>query len=440
MRTILGVTALVVLSPMLAGCNLGPTLLHEQANSFARASQTTVKSYVLLPLDPKIDPSDFQFREYSAYVAVVLESRGLRPAPTVDQADLLVLVGFGAGEPREHYYAYSTPEFGQIGVASSTSTTDATVVRTPYAAEVTATTRTSYQPTYGVTGSTTHVGSYTTCLRWIVIRAWDRHALQSGPKTAELWRTTLRSDGTTCDLRAAAPVMVAAARTSIGTNTGQAIELKIDVNSNQIQWIKSERDRILARPTLQSQTAALPNQEMRERAQAAPTAAVGYRLGAPVDEVRRVCESAGAPLEERGPDLFRCAKTASSLGLDAVLMLRFCAESLCQIDVRFTPSDATLDAWMQRYQEIENALRRRYGTTISERRQLPSECAAKYQDCFAAETAAFSVLWKWTNGNAVELRNGRADAFVHVDYYNAAGLKPPTAASVPAPVSSYDGL
>lgn len=162
---------------------------------------------------------------------------------------------------------------------------------------------------------------------------------------------------------------------------------------------------------------------------AAPTGAVGYRLGATFDEASTTCAAAGFALERVPSGAFRCGGTAAEFQLPAVVLLRFCGDSLCQIDV-CVPGGDTFNEWVGTYQAIAGILTDRYGQPKSRTRRLVPECGERYLECFANGTAAFSLRWAWSDGTTILLQNGRSDGFVHANYYTAEGASPP---AVPPP-------
>ncbi len=97
---------------------------------------------------------------------------------------------------------------------------------------------TTYTPSYGVTGYKTEVGSYTTYLRFLIIDAVDIEEFKSSGKIVQLWKTTAISRGTTGDLRQVFPVLVAASRPYIATNTGKIVEVTLTLNDKAIREIK----------------------------------------------------------------------------------------------------------------------------------------------------------------------------------------------------------
>lgn len=200
------------------------------------AMDTSQVCYYLLPADSTVDPGGLQFAEYSRYIKRALERKGLTPAENLLQAELVVFVAFGIGDPEQHTYSYSVPTWGQTGVASSRTTGSASVFGNfgNYSST------TTYTPQYGITGSRTALGSFTTYDRFIVLDAYSVENSNEPAIGNQLWKTTIKSTGSSGDLRRVFPVMVAAARNYVGENTGQIVEVTLFETDTRVREIKGE--------------------------------------------------------------------------------------------------------------------------------------------------------------------------------------------------------
>ena len=189
--------------------------------------------YVLLPGDQSTSASDLQFKEYASYVNRALIKQGFIPAESFQDASLAIFLTYGIGEPEQQLHTYSVPTYGQTGVSSSNTTgtfnTDGSYSGT-----------TTYTPTYGVTGSTTHVDTITTYFRFIVMDAFDLDEYKTSEREVQLWKTTVTSTGTSGDLRIVLPALVAASQEYIGTNTGKKVKVKMFTTDERITEIKGE--------------------------------------------------------------------------------------------------------------------------------------------------------------------------------------------------------
>lgn len=209
---------------------------HVNIDSISQARSETKKSYILLPGNKDTNAEDLQFREYAGYVDRALASRGFFRAERPEQADIAVFLSYGIGDPETHQYTYSLPVWGQTGVSSSTTYG---TLKT-YGGFGSYSGATTYTPTYGITGHTSHIGEYTTYFRFILLDAYDLDTHKSQSKLVQVWRSTVTSSGSSGDLRRAFPVLVAASAQYLGANTGQAVGVTLDETNPAVLQIKGD--------------------------------------------------------------------------------------------------------------------------------------------------------------------------------------------------------
>ncbi len=218
---------------LLSGCaNMRPPTFYVNVDSIGDAGSN--KTYILLPGNKDTKPSSLQFQEYARYVNRALQEKGFIQAETLQEANVAIFLGYGIGDPQEHQYTYSLPTWGQTGVLSSYTT--GTV--SSYGGYGMYSGTTTYTPTYGVTGSTTHSGSYVTYFRFMLLDAVDLDEYRKSQKEVQLWKTIVTSTGTSGDLRRVFPILVAASKNYIGTNTGKKVKVKLLEEDAQVKAIK----------------------------------------------------------------------------------------------------------------------------------------------------------------------------------------------------------
>ena len=227
--------SILVLILLMAGCASVPKYV-VNVDSLQAPSTDDKKNFILLPGNKDTSVSDLQFREYAAYINRALISRGFVPAESIETANLAIFVVYGIGDPQQHQFSYSVPVWGQTGASSST--TQGTL--STYGNYGTYSGTTTYNPTYGITGYSSHVGTYTTYFRFLVLDAIDLSEYRKSKKEVQLWKTTVTSAGRSGDLRRVFPVMVTASKPHIATNSGQQIKIKIYENDPNILEIKSQ--------------------------------------------------------------------------------------------------------------------------------------------------------------------------------------------------------
>lgn len=191
-------------------------------------------SYILFPGNKDTKADDLQFKEYATYVNRALIRQGFAPADSFEKANVAIFLVYGIGDPQEHQYSYSIPTWGKTGVSSSQTT--GTI--SSYGGYGSYSGTTTYTPTYGVTGGTSHIGSYTTYFRFMILDAVDLDEYKKSKKQVQMWKTTVTSVGSSGDLRRIFPILVAASKQYIAKNTGQKIEVNLDEEDEQVSEIK----------------------------------------------------------------------------------------------------------------------------------------------------------------------------------------------------------
>lgn len=224
--------SLLIGAALLSGCST--TRFISNVDSLAQANAVAKKRYVLLPGGKGVQADDLQFQEFSAYVERVLTDKGFVKAAAFQDADVAIFLSYAIGDPQTYQYTYSVPTWGQTGVSSST--TYGTV--SSFGSMATYSGTTTYTPTYGITGSTTHVGTDTVFTRFLFLDAYDVQTYMKEQKMAQVWKTNVISTGSSGDLRLVIPYMVAAMKPYVGTNTGRKIEVAVPANDPTVRTLR----------------------------------------------------------------------------------------------------------------------------------------------------------------------------------------------------------
>ena len=227
--------SLLVSVALLSGCaTMQPTRFISNVDSLAQADAAAKKRYVLMPGGKGVEAGDLQFQEFAAYVEKVLAEKGFVKVGAFQDADIAIFLAYAIGDPQTYQYSYSLPTWGQTGVSSSN--TYGTV--SSYGGMASYSGTTTYRPTYGVTGSTTHVGTNTVFTRFLFVDAYDVPTYLKEKKMNQVWKTNVVSSGWSGDLRWVVPYMVAAMKPHLGTNTGRTIEVEVSVNDPTVQLLR----------------------------------------------------------------------------------------------------------------------------------------------------------------------------------------------------------
>jgi len=231
---ILAFVALVCVMVMVSCATIQPKGFLSGVDSLAQQDALAKKRYIIMPGIKDVEPSDLQFLEYAGYVERVLNEKGFVKVSQFAEADTAIYLSYGIGNPQNHQYSYSLPVWGQTGVLSST--THGTL--STYGGMGTYSGTTMYTPTYGVTGYTSHVRSYTTYTRFLFLDAYDVASYKQDQKMNQVWKTSVISTGSSNDLRLVFPYMAVAMKPYIGTNTGHKIMVKIIAGDPQVTQLR----------------------------------------------------------------------------------------------------------------------------------------------------------------------------------------------------------
>ena len=231
---------------LVAGCTTTKPVFHVSVDSINSGTPLVGKKCIVAPGAENININDLQFREFASYVERVLVSKGYEITDDFETADVAVLLGYGIGDPEEHYYTYSVPVWGQTGVSSSTTTGSANTFGNIYSygssANLSGTTShsstTTYTPSYGVVGSSSHVGSFVTYTRYIFLQAYDLNAYRQTQEENQLWKTEIVSTGSSGDLRRVFPILIAGAMPYVGENTGQKVKVQLHEDNEAVLTVK----------------------------------------------------------------------------------------------------------------------------------------------------------------------------------------------------------
>lgn len=224
---------------LLASCTtMGGTRFLSNVDSLAHADALAKKRYILMSGNKDVPAGDLQFIEYAGYIEKVLTGNGFVKAASIADADVVIFLSYGIGNPQTHQYSYSLPVWGQTGVSSSN--TYGTL--STYGNMGTYSGTTTYTPTYGVKGYTSHVGSYTTFTRFLLMDAYDVATYKKDQKLNEVWKTTVVSVGSGGDLRVVFPYMAAAMKPYVGTNTGKQVEVQLYEDDPEVMQLRGNVD------------------------------------------------------------------------------------------------------------------------------------------------------------------------------------------------------
>lgn len=237
-QTFRGIVIFCLLFLSLSGCATTPTF-HVDIDSISSPNADSKKKYILLAGIKDVKDTDLQFIEYTKYIDKALISKGFIKANKFEDANVAIFLVYGIGNPQKNTYSYALPMWGQTGV--STSTTYGSL--NTFGNTATYSGFTTYTPTYGITGFVPASGSYVTYFRFLILDAVDLDEYKQSQKMNQLWQTTVTSTGSSGDLRLVFPILVAASKPYLGSNTGKRIEIRLTEEDERVFEIKSINER-----------------------------------------------------------------------------------------------------------------------------------------------------------------------------------------------------
>lgn len=220
----------VILAAAVTAC-AAPVRFQMSVNTLTDPTTSPGHSFVVLPGGVGADTNDLQFLEVRGYMNRALRSKGFMPAASGQTPDLAIFVAYGIGNPVNQSYSYSMPAWGQI----PGSTTSVTATTTGASGVSTTTGTVSTAPRYGIVGSRQGTYTQTTFTRYLVVRAVDVARYRESGVVREAWHTAVVSTGSSGDLRAVLPILIAGSSRYLGTNTGHAVSLVLRENDELIQ-------------------------------------------------------------------------------------------------------------------------------------------------------------------------------------------------------------
>jgi hypothetical protein len=227
--------ALVAIMVCASGCGAAYSnkACNIAVNSFA-APYTEATTYIVLPLNQGVAPTDQEFRQYSAYLRKALDAHGYRSTESFEDARLAIFLGYGVGRPEGHLASYIMPPVGRTDVAPGAT-------RSPissHGSSRTAASRTLRFAESDVSSDPRSSDGETTFTRYAIVNAVDAEEYRTGRRFMRVWSTKIVSVGHTDDLRAMFPVILAGAWDLLGVNAERIVHRQVDLEGAHVVWIK----------------------------------------------------------------------------------------------------------------------------------------------------------------------------------------------------------
>lgn len=188
-----------------------PMQIRAQVDALAVNDANAKHRFVILPANKELNPQDLQFIEFKGYVEKALKNRGYIKTEILSDADVVLFLSYGVGEPQMQQYAYDVPIWDDFGYY-------------PYSRRY----RFYPRATYGFMGYTQQIETYTVFRRYLVLEAYDMDAYLNQKTPIQHWKVSVQSLGQSNDLRQVFPYLVTAMQPHMGSNTGHMLTVDID--------------------------------------------------------------------------------------------------------------------------------------------------------------------------------------------------------------------
>lgn len=223
----------IIITILLTGC--GP-VINVDVDSICSPMAKEKCKYILMPGNENCSSADLQFMEFANYTDNALQDLGFTKASSEDNADVAIMLYYGISDPHFYQYTYSVPVWGQTGVESSSSSGIISTCgnSTVYSGS------TSYKPSYGVVGSTTHVGTGVQFARHLALIGVDLEKFKETKDLTQIWSTKATSIGESGDLRKIFPILLVASKPHIASSTGEKVSYNLKENDKRVQEIKRD--------------------------------------------------------------------------------------------------------------------------------------------------------------------------------------------------------
>ncbi|MBN1378779.1 MAG: DUF4136 domain-containing protein [Gammaproteobacteria bacterium] len=153
-------------------------------------------NFFIIPGMQNLSENDLEFMEVSRYVTNALSKKSYVRADSADNADILVRLGYGIGDPQTSSETVAISQGYSYAVGWMWFT----------------------EP------PKTQTVKETTYRRNLILEAYD---LKDPERKSQLWKTIVKSEGTSSDLNRILAYMIAASSEYFGTSTGMQIDLRI---------------------------------------------------------------------------------------------------------------------------------------------------------------------------------------------------------------------
>ncbi len=205
---------------LLAGCT---PYYQFQVDSIADKSVGLGESFIVVSGNPDLHEGNLRFIEAKNYVVKAMEGKGFYESRSLQNADMILEINFGVGDPRE---VLDVTHYPQTYWTHGRSYSVSVPVRNANGKVIGFERRIFREPSRSYTHWEERIQRVTLYDKSLELKAFDNRTGNS-VQAAELWGVNVRNTDTSPDLRYYLPLMLAAAIPYIGENTGviQTVQL-----------------------------------------------------------------------------------------------------------------------------------------------------------------------------------------------------------------------
>lgn len=168
----------------LVGC---AGFVRTDVQTFHKLPSDMSQTVAVLPADETKEGS-LEFRAFAALLEKGLADEGFRVVSIAEEPQLVAFLIYGVNQGRDELYSYSVPQWGQTGVRSSHTTGQVY----SYGSRATYSGTTVHNPSYGITGYTTQVGTRRSYGRVALVHIYD---ISNPTQPERVYETMMTSEG-----------------------------------------------------------------------------------------------------------------------------------------------------------------------------------------------------------------------------------------------------
>ncbi len=210
-------------------------------DSISDGSNSIGKSFFVISGMKDVSTTDLRFSHMRQLLENALISKGFHLAQSPDTSELVVSMSYSISEPKESTTTTTVPVFNykQGNTYNYESTSNAGNLGTAVKTHGKIKQNDTYETTYQSQTETNILYD-----RIIIISALSAsNARKSPPVEKKIWETRVLSNGTSSDLRAVVPALIAASMDYFGKDSGTQVESTISTEDRRIKLIQQPNNK-----------------------------------------------------------------------------------------------------------------------------------------------------------------------------------------------------